>query len=350
MTANHPVARIHLDHIAENFQSVSRLVPGKNRMAVIKANAYGHGVREVAAALQDADAFAVARVEEGVQLRAFQTEKPIVVLEGFLDGAEAKACFDYQLSPAIHSDYQLPLLPSDLPFWLKFNTGMFRLGFDPKQSARLAMELVNKKLLGVMTHFANADDPSHELNERQFQQFELCCQHFPKVIRCVGNSGVIMQLENSRSDWVRPGLMLYGGSPNGIHSSELKPGMTLSAPIIAINQLRKGDAIGYGSAWQAEHDCRVAVVGLGYADGYPREAPTGTAVLVNGERRSLVARVAMDMCNVLLEDQDSVSPGDHVVFWGEGLPIDEVAASAGTISYTLMTGLGSRVKRVFSEQ
>lgn len=350
MTANHPVARIHLDHISKNFELAGRFAPAKNRMVVIKANAYGHGVREVAEALEAADAFAVARVEEGVELRGFQPQKPIVVLGGFLDEAEAKACLDYQLNPAVHSDYQLLMLPTDLPFWLKFNTGMFRLGFDPTQSGRLAKELTDKNLLGVMTHFANAHDPTHPLNKRQLLQFESCCQEFPQAARCVGNSGVIMQIEEGHGDWVRPGLMLYGGSPNGTPSSELKPGMTLSAPVVAINQLKKGTAIGYGSAWQAEQDCRVAVVGLGYADGYPRETATGTAVLVNGERRSLVGRVAMDTCNVLLEDQDTVSPGDHFVFWGEGLPIDEVAAAAGTISYTLMIGLGSRVKRVFVKQ
>jgi alanine racemase len=350
MTANHPVAQIHLDHISENFALAGRLAPNQKRMAVIKANAYGHGVTEVAACLGAADAFAVARVDEAIQLRGSQPDKPIVILEGYLDEAETNACSEFNLTPVIHSDYQFPMLSDTLPFWLKFNTGMFRLGFGTEQSGRLAKLVAKKNLQGLMTHFANADNPTHELNALQIQQFDVCCADFPDAPRSAGNSGVVMQFNQALVDWVRPGLMIYGGGPAGIPLENLKPGMTLSAPVIAINHLKSGDAIGYGSTWRADKDCRIAIVALGYADGYPRETPAGTPVLVNGERRTLVGRVAMDMVTVLLEEQDTVTPGDHVVFWGEGLPIDEVAASAGTISYTLMTCLGSRVKRVFNDQ
>jgi alanine racemase len=317
-------------------------------MAVVKANAYGHGVSEVASSLPNANAFAVARVEDGVYLRELQPDIPIVVLEGYLDRAEANACEEYQLTPVIHSDYQLPLLSDHQPFWLKFNTGMFRLGFSSSSTGTLVAQLADKNLLGLMTHLANAEDPDNARNEQQIQEFAICCAGFPAAPRCVGNSGAILQLPQGGTDWVRPGLMLYGGSPNGSPLPELKPGMTVSAPVISINQLTAGDAVGYGSVWQADKSCRVAVIGFGYADGYPREMPEGTPVLVNGKRRGLVGRVSMDMCTVLLEDEDQPSPGDHCIFWGEGLPIDEIAAAAGTISYTLMTGLSPRVKRVFN--
>ncbi|MFT7306569.1 MAG: alanine racemase, partial [Candidatus Azotimanducaceae bacterium] len=166
---------------------------------------------------------------------------------------------------------------------------------------------------------------------------------------CMGNSGAIMGLPEGHTDWVRPGLMVYGGSPNGAPAEKLQAAMTLSAPILSINRLVSGDAVGYGSSWSADKPCRIAVIALGYADGYPREMPDGTPVLINGKRRPLVGRVSMDMCTVLLEDEDDIQPGHHAIFWGSNLPIDEIAAAAGTISYTLMTGLSHRVKRRYTK-
>ncbi|MGK0335695.1 MAG: alanine racemase [Candidatus Azotimanducaceae bacterium] len=349
MTANHPVARIHLNHIKANFERVKQLVPGKRLMAVIKADAYGHGVGRVAEQLKSANAYAVARVDEAIQLRLLQPNKSIVVLEGFLDSAEATACHEYQLTPVLHSDYQLSLLPDGLPVWIKFNTGMFRLGFEPSSADRLAERIKAQDLQGIMSHFANADDPGHELNQRQISLFAQCAEAFPKAARCFGNSGAVIGIPEGVGDWARPGLMLFGGAPSGDALPELSPGMTLSAPVIAINKVQAGDAVGYGGLWVAKRPSRVAVIALGYADGYPREMPENTPVLINGQRRSLIGRVSMDMCTVLLEDGDIVQPGDHGVFWGKNLPIDEVASAAGTISYTLMTGLGQRVVRVFDD-
>lgn len=349
MTANHPVARIHLNHIQANFECVKQRVSGKRLMVVIKANAYGHGVAQVAEQLKGADAYAVSRVEEAIQLRSLQPNKPIVVLEGFLDTAEAAACHQHQLAPVLHSDYQLSLLPDGLPVWIKFNTGMFRLGFEPGLAPSLAEKMQAHALQGIMSHFANADDPDHEMNQRQIALFAACASAFPNVDRCFGNSGAVIGVPEGVGDWARPGLMLYGGAPAGDPLTDLLPGMTLSAPVIAINEMQAGDAIGYGSLWTAKHPSRVAVIAMGYADGYPREMPQNTPVLINGQRRSLVGRVSMDMCTVLLEPGDVVQPGDHGVFWGTGLPIDEIASAAGTISYTLMTGLGQRVIRVFDD-
>lgn len=347
--ANAPVAKIHLQNIRANFELAKSRAPGSSTMPVIKANGYGHGAVEIAELLGDANAFAVARVAEAVALRNSQPERTIVVLEGYLGADERDVCLEHQLVPVIHSDHQLDLLPEDLPFWLKFNTGMFRLGFAPERAAELASRADPYSLLGVCSHFANADEPEHDLNLEQILSFEQICGHFPNVAKCFANSGGILNVMTPATEWVRPGLMLYGGSPSGLPLSELKAGMTLSAPVIALQHLKPGDRVGYGSSWQAKEDCRIAVVALGYADGYPREMPSGSPVLVHGSRRSLAGRVSMDMCTVLLEDSDVVEPGDPIVFWGEDLPIDEIATCAGTISYTLMTSLSARVQREYTK-
>ena len=349
MTANHPVARIHLNHIQANYERVKQRAPGKRLMVVIKANAYGHGLGQVAEQLKSADAYAVARVEEAIELRSLQPDKSIVVLEGYLDGAEAAACRHYQLAPVLHSDYQLSLLPDGLPVWIKFNTGMFRLGFEPSLAISLAEKIKPYDLQGIMSHLANADDPGHEMNQHQVALFAACANAFPNAARCFGNSGAVIGIPEGIGDWARPGLMVFGGAPAGDPLPDLLPGMTLSAPVIAINEIQAGDAIGYGGLWVAKRPSRVAVIAMGYADGYPREMPENTPVLINGQRRSLIGRVSMDMCMVLLEAEDIVQPGDHGVFWGKGLPIDEIASAEGTISYTLMTGLGQRVRRVFDD-
>ena len=347
MTLNVPVATIHLRHISENLQLVRTYSPSQKILAVVKANAYGHGLRQVMGTLSDADGFAVARVVEGVEARLIEPDKPIVVLEGFLDQDEVDLCVTHSLTSVIHSDYQLELLPADLPFWLKFNTGMFRLGFAPSRAEALSQQVGDLKLQGIMTHFANADTPVHPANEVQLASFETCAAAFPNAAQCLANSGGIVGLGQSHKDWVRPGLMLYGGSPSTAPSTELKAGMSLSAPIIAINDLAKGDAVGYGSHWVTSKPCRVAVVAMGYADGYPREISLDAKVLVGGKKRALVGRVSMDMCTVLLQDEDNPKPGDHVTFWGPALPIDLVASWAETLSYTLMAGIGHRVQRKF---
>lgn len=346
MMVNAPVAEIHLSNIRANFE-LARQLSDARLMPVIKADAYGHGAAEVAAVLHDADAFAVARVSEAVHLRASVTNKSIVVLEGFLGGAELELCIEHNLTPMVHSDHQLDLLPADLPYWLKFNTGMFRLGFKPERAASLATTIPMEHLQGISSHFANADQAEHELNHAQAATFAEIAGVFPNVPLCIANSAAILNRGATNLDWVRPGVMLYGGAPGGESLPELKAGMTLKAPIIAINDLAPGDQVGYGSLWQATEPCRVAVVALGYADGYPREMPNGTPVLVGGKRRQLIGRVSMDMCTVLLASEDKVSAGDYVTFWGEQLPIDEIATHAGTISYTLMAGQGVRVQRAF---
>jgi alanine racemase len=370
---NQPIARIHLANILHNFRIAQSLAPQSKTMAVIKADGYGHGVLAIANTLEEADNLAVARVYEAVELRQAGCTKPIVVLEGFLGLQEYKLCRQHKLVPVVHCTEQLELLvehevnspqvdqQSDqtlrpIPVWIKLDSGMHRLGFDEQQLARSIVKLNQLNIIGVMSHMANADDQSHPLNQIQLNLFNSMLSNFAEnTQQALANSAATMQMQASHLQWIRPGIMLYGssGSVNGSavsaleNEQQLLPGMTLSAPVISTRQIQAGEQIGYGSIWRAEIDCRIAVVGLGYGDGYPREMPQGTPVLVNGQRRGLVGRISMDLLYVLLEPDDQVELGTHIQFWGNDLPIDEIAAHAGTIAYTLMTGLTGRVKRIY---
>ncbi|HIG41278.1 MAG: alanine racemase [bacterium] len=353
--ANSPTATVHLNNIQSNFDLVRSLAPRCRVMVVVKADAYGHGVVEVSQQLSDADAFAVARVTEGLELRQAGFDHPVVVLGGFINAGEQKVCQKQNLIPVIHSEYQLHLLDNEQPAWLKINSGMNRLGFNPDHITGLAGKISQKNIVGIMSHFANADDPEHSSNSSQIKLFSQISDEIRQILNvdisaAIANSGGILGIDGSSMDWVRPGIMLYGGSPTGSVDTRLKAGMTLTAPVLGINELQKGDSIGYGGLWTAHKHCRIAVVGLGYADGYPREMPQRTPVLLGGQRRQLVGRVSMDTCFVELEDNDKVQVGDKVTFWGEELPIDEIARCAGTVSYTLMSGLTRRVDKVYQRQ
>lgn len=347
---NSPVAFIHLDAIQRNFGLARTLAPRSKQMAVVKADAYGHGAVAVSRALAQADALAVARVSEGVALREADINLPILVLEGFLDTRELDVARINRLVPVVHSQYQIDILKSsrhrDMKIWLKLDTGMHRLGFSPEAFQRVMTTGVPFAVQGVMSHLAMADTAGHADVQNQMEVFAELTRDMDCELS-IANSGAVLQYPGSHFDWVRPGIMLYGGSPSGEVDARLSAAMTLTAPVVSINALRKGETIGYGGIWASPADVRVAVVGMGYADGYPREMPAGTPVLVGGERRSIVGRISMDMIFVELEDGDTVSPGDPVVFWGPALPVDEIARAAGTISYTLLSGLTSRVARQY---
>lgn len=345
---NSPRVYIHLDNILRNFQLATQLAPNVKTMAVVKANAYGHGAIKVCEKLTDATGFAVARVSEGLSLRDAGIKKSIYILEGFLDESEMQACRENNLTPFIHSSYQLDMLDREMPVWIKINSGMNRLGFTLKQVIRLQDKVRQKNIVGIASHFANADCVNNLENERQAQRFYQVVKALALDVELsFANSDCIFTMPEHHLNWIRPGIMLYGSSTQAKSDSRLKHCMTLTAPIIAINALQEGDAIGYGGDWQADKPCRVAVIGIGYADGYPREMSEGTPILVNGKRRRLVGRISMDMSFVALEAEDDVSPGDHVILWGKELPIDEIAVSAKSIAYTLMTGLTNRVKRIY---
>jgi len=350
-----PRARIDLAALRHNLRQARQRAPHARIWAVIKADAYGHGMQRVAHALDAADGFAVARVSEAVRLRAAGIAHPLLVLAGIVDTADCAAARAHNLTLVLHQPWQLDLLtaapPATTPLsvWLKLDTGMHRLGLWHEQVfdllTRLRAARTHLQVAGLMTHLANADDPSDPLTK---------CQHHlaTKVARDTGlplsasnSAGILGGLADNEA-WVRPGIMLYGGSPlRGAGAAEcgLQPAMTLVSRLIARRMLRRGAAIGYGGTYVCPEDMPVGVVAIGYGDGYPRHAPNGTPVLLNGRRVPLVGRVSMDMICVDLRPAPAARIGDEAVLWGAGLPVEEVAAWAGTIHYELLCRLAPRV-------
>jgi alanine racemase len=351
-------ARALLDTRAlrHNLGIVRRHAPAARVMAVVKANAYGHGLNWAAGVLHDVDAFGVASVEEGMQLRRAGVLKPICLLEGFFGPDDLPLLARHNLSPVIHHDAQLAMLEAGrglppLSVWLKIDTGMHRLGFAPEAFPGVYARL---KACGctseirLLSHFANADVAGDKATGRQIERFEALRQQ-ARTEASLANSAGIVAWPASHHEWVRPGIMLYGASPLAGRSAatlDLKPVMTLASALIAVHRRAKGDAIGYGGDYVCPEDMPVGVVAIGYGDGYPRHAPSGTPVLVNGRREPLVGRVSMDMITLDLRNQPNARVGDPVVLWGEGLPVDEIAARAGTISYELLCHVAERIPRV----
>ncbi len=342
--------------LRHNFGRVRACAPHAKVMAVIKANAYGHGLTWAARVLREADGFAVASVEEGAELRAAQVPQPICLLEGFFDAAELLLIAQQRLAPVIHHAGQMLSLEQakgvgGLDVWLKVDTGMHRIGFLPEQAVDAAARLAACPAVSRvrwMSHFANADNRFDSATKYQTESFLKLVDGLD-VERSLANSAGIVAWPASHLEWVRPGIMLYGASPLIGHSAvelDLKPVMTLQSQLIAVQRRKKGDAIGYGGDWICPEDMPVGVVAIGYGDGYPRHAPPGTPVLVNGARVPLIGRVSMDMTTLDLRALPQARVGDAVVLWGAGLPVDEVAALTGTISYELLCCVTSRIPRV----
>ncbi len=356
-------ALINVDSAQHNLQMVRRFAPDAKIMAVIKANGYGHGLLRIADALLNADAFAVARVDEGVRLRKAGIKNRIAVLEGFTCGEELDELVAYCLDAVVHSFAQLEILESRegqdaCAIWLKLDTGMNRLGFKPKEFnaaiQRLSQCSIIRKPISLMTHLANADDKQDAATLKQISLFNdtlagLAPGLSPKNERSIANSAGILAWREALTDWVRPGVMLYGISPFPDSAGEqlgLKPIMSLHSRLIAVKSIAKGDKVGYSGAWVCEKPTTLGVVAIGYGDGYPRYAKAGTPVLVNGRRAPLIGRVSMDMITVDLETQPHAKPGDPVTLWGDGLTVEEIALCADTIPYTLVCGVTQRVQIV----
>jgi alanine racemase len=353
-------ALLSADALRDNLSRVRDFAPDARVMAVVKADAYGHGLAWAAGILGEADAFGVASVEEGTALRAAGVRQPICLLEGFFDAEELPAIVKAQLSPAVHHKSQLWDLENTpglagLDVWLKVDTGMHRLGFVPEAAVDAAQRLSKLPGLGrlrLLSHLANADNRFDAATPMQIDRFlQLAAELGGEVVgeRSLANSAGIVAWPASHFDWVRPGIMLYGGAPligQPARELGLKPVMTLETELIAVNQRRKGELIGYGGDWACPEDMPVGVAAAGYGDGYPRHAPAGTPVLVNGRRAGLIGRVSMDMITVDLRGVRDPRVGDRVVLWGEELPVDEIAAAAGTISYELLCRVTARVPRV----
>jgi alanine racemase len=351
------VAVINLDAVRHNLSKVRTCAPNAKVMAVIKADGYGHGLLRMAEALQDADAFAVARVDEGIRLREAGFNNRIAVLEGFTDVEELDATLHYQLDAVIHSLAQLETLESktesgNCAVWLKLDTGMNRLGFKAKEFRsvyqRLSQCPLLKKPINLITHFANADDVNDNKTPKQISLFNETVAGLLGG-RSMANSAGILGWEQSISNWVRPGIMLYGISPFPDSTGQqlgLRPVMELHSRLIAVKQIEAGDTVGYGGSWICKKPTTMGIVAIGYGDGYPRHAKVGTPVLVNGLRVPLIGRVSMDMISVDLETQNQAKPGDPVTLWGEDLPVEEIAQWADTIPYTLVCAVTRRVQLV----
>lgn len=349
-----PIAQINVDALAQNFQHIQTIAPKSKILAVLKANAYGHGLLAVAEQLKAAGAFGVARIDEALMLRAGGIVKPIVLLEGFFHPDELPQIVASNLQVVVHHSSQVEaLLKAELEapvhVWLKIDSGMHRLGIYPAEFQQLYQQLMASpnvlKPLRLMTHFACADEPDNPATQRQLALFSALIKGCEGELS-IANSAGVLAWPQSHGDWVRPGLALYGVSPMVAGRSaqhQLRPVMTFSSSVIAVRDVKKGDAVGYGAAWTAPQDTRLAVVAIGYGDGYPRNAPSGTPVLINGKRMPIVGRVSMDMTMVDI-GQQQVQVGDQVILWGEQLAVEEIAELVQTIPYELLCNITSRVQ------
>jgi alanine racemase len=350
-------ATIHRLALQNNLSIARRCNPAARLLAVIKADAYGHGVLRVADALHSADGFAVLELDAAVRLRAAGIQARIVLLEGFFDPSDLVVCSEHRLTAVVHAIEQLSMLegvvlPRPVDVFLKINTGMNRLGVEPSQFNEVLRRLQacrNVTSVVLMTHYACADDDTGV--QWQLDRFNEISRGLDLPVS-MANSATLLRYPELARDWARPGIMLYGASPFArISAAELglKPAMTLETRIIATQTLQANDRVGYGASFVAPIPMRIGVTACGYADGYPRHAATGTAVLVDGSRTRLVGRVSMDMLCVDITDLPQAAVGSRVVLWGEGLPVDEVASAAGTISYELLCALAPRVPVVESD-
>lgn len=354
-----PVAahiELDLSALQHNVCRVREYAPKSQPMAVIKANGYGHGLVRMASHLKgEVDAFAVARLDEAIRLRDANIQGRILVLQGFSQADEVSVLQSYQLEVVIHSEEQVAILESldnqeSLRVWLKIDTGMNRLGIQASQFESILLRLQTCKAvhqsINFMTHFANADDSQDDKTRQQLQLFQATVNSYSGE-KSSANSAGLIAWPASRQDWVRPGLMLYGVSPLLAKTAaelNLLPVMNLYSRIIAIKQVKKGQAVGYGGSWLAEQDTLIAVVSIGYGDGYPRHAKQGTPVIINNQRLPLIGRVSMDMLTLDLSGTNNIKLGDKVRLWGESLPVEEIAACAKTIPYTLLCGITQRVQ------
>jgi alanine racemase len=351
-----PVIRAVIDTAAlrHNLSRVRELAPRSKVLAVIKANAYGHGIVPTAVALAGADGFAVARLEEGTALRAAGLRHRVLLLEGVFGAEQLRQAADHDFEIMVHDPEQLALLEAhraDRPFraWLKIDTGMNRLGFKPGQVpaalSRLDACASVAKPLTLVTHLACADEADGARTREQLDLFARLVDGIPGE-RSIANSAGLITCAASRADWVRPGLMLYGVSPLPGRSAEslgLRPAMTLVSQVIALKQVDAGERVGYGGGWTASRPTRLAIVAAGYGDGYPRNTASGTAVIVAGRRAELVGRVSMDMIAIDVTGLPPIAVGDPVALWGPGVPVEDVARAAGTIPYELVCGVSQRV-------
>lgn len=353
-------ARINLTALHHNLKRVRELAPRSSVLAVVKADAYGHSAVEVAKTIEHrVDGFAVAGIDEASSLFEADIKKEIHLLSGFHQSTELNAVSKWGLIPAIHTWEQVAqlektALSDPITVWVKFDSGMHRLGFRPAEVDRVVQrlsEIPHVAYLRLMSHLGCADDRDSPSTNHQIELFDRVCQSHPYP-KSLANSAGICAWPRAHADWVRPGIMLYGCTPlldSNEHSLDLQPVMSLCSRLIAINSLKQGDAVGYGGDWVCPEDMRVGVVACGYGDGYPRGVSGDAAAWLGGRRVKLLGRVSMDLISIDLRDVPDAKVGDEVELWGENVLATEVALSAGTISYEILSGVTSRVPRVLND-
>lgn len=351
-------ARIDLAAVRHNLQVVRSLCPDARIMAMVKADAYGHGLLPVARALEAADGFAIARLQEALELRRAGVRQRLLLLGTLLEKSELALCAQQQIDVTAHDEPSLGAIAAmaartPLRAWLKLDCGMHRLGLDPEAFAR-ARDLLSSQPgiseLVLMTHFSTTHDMESPVMRGQIERFAARCEGHPPAQLSAANSAVLIAHPRLRCGWVRPGIMLYGDNPlASSHSLPLRAAMSLRADVIALRQIGPGEAVGYDGCWTADRPSRIATVGIGYGDGYPRHAPNGTPVWIRGRRAPLVGRVSMDSITIDVSDCEEVTVGDEVLLWGPELPAAVIAEWARTASYELFTGLTARISRHYEQ-
>jgi alanine racemase len=331
--------------------AIARARAGRARVvAVVKANGYGHGAARLLPALAEADMLGVACIEEALALREAGARQPILLMEGPFEAGELPLCARLGFEIAVHEHGQLRMLETarlerPLTAWLKLDSGMNRLGFPPAEAGTVLKRLRACAAVApgirLMTHFSSADEPADPVTRAQIDRFAAAAQG-QGLERSFCNSAGLLAWPEAHAEWVRPGIMLYGVSPmtgrTGVDEG-LQPVMTLKTGLIAVKEVRIGEPVGYSGTWRAPADGRIGIAAMGYGDGYPRHAPSGTPVLVGGVEAPIAGRVSMDMLAIDLSRHPGVRVGDPVVLWGDGLPAERIAAAAGTIAYELLCGV-----------
>lgn len=348
-----PRATIDTAALRHNLSVARRFAPDSKVMAVVKANGYGHGAIAAARALSSADALGVARIDEGLALRAADIRSPLVLLEGVFSVEDLRVAANESMQIVVHNDEQIQMLEQTglgnrFEVWVKADTGMNRLGFRVEEIADAwrRVQSLSPQKMRLMTHLATGESINSDTTAKQLVRFKSIA--LPDAIeRSICNSAGLILSAAARLEWVRPGIMLYGISPIPTMTAEelqLRPAMTLSTQLIAIRAVKQGETVGYNGIWRAERDSLVGIAAVGYGDGYARNMQSGAPVLVNGKETKVVGRVSMDMTAVDVTGLDA-RVGDVVTLWGQGLPVERVAPYAGTIAYELVCGINQRVAK-----
>ena len=344
------------NNLVHNLSEIKKYAKNSKIMSVIKSDGYGHGILEVASALEDSDAFAVATIKEAVYLRENKVKKEIVCLQGFSNKEEAQYCSKNNIRPVIHCSEQICIIKEtsfDLPLsvWIKIDTGMNRLGFKNIDLPKI-IEEIHKKInhpVGVMTHLACADEDDDSFSYNQVKTFENIIKETKAELSILNSAGIIKYWKkfNNVSEWIRPGIMLYGVSPcKNNEEIKIKPAMTLKAPVISIKECKKGEKIGYGHTYQFKKDTRIASLGIGYGDGFSRNLSNVGRVFYENSFFNIVGRVSMDILTVDIGNKE-IDLGTQFELWGNNISIRDVSDLIDTIPYELMCSLGNRLKKEY---